>query len=137
ELLKIKLVMQENGRLGEEHVLNAERKRLKKAKRADLAARVQWVSQESVAEGYDIISFEDTGVERFIEVKATAGKQNTFEMSDNEWKEACRLGERYLICRVTNVRDDPSRTYIRNPRQLEIEGKVQKTTTGWRVTYRP
>jgi hypothetical protein len=137
ELLKIKLVMEENGRLGEEHVLNAERKRLKKANRADLAARVRWVSQESVAEGYDIISFEDTGVERFIEVKATAGKQNTFEMSDNEWKEACRLGERYLICRVTNVRDDPSKTYIRNPRQLEIEGKVQKTTTGWRVTYRP
>lgn len=137
ELLKIKLVMEENGRLGEEHVLNAERKRLKSANRPDLAARVRWVSQESVAEGYDIASFEDTGVERFIEVKATAGQQNTFEMSDNEWREACRLGERYLICRVTNVRDNPAKTYIRNPRQLEVEGKVQKTTTGWRVTYFP
>ncbi len=137
EFLKIKLVMEENGRLGEEYVLNAERKRLKKAKRADLAAKVHWISQKSVAEGYDIVSFEETGEERFIEVKATAGKHNTFEMSDNEWKEACRLGERYVIGRVTNVRIKPTAIYIRNPRQLEIEGRVQKTTTGWRVTYRP
>ena len=137
ELLKIKLIMEENGRLGEEYVLNAERARLRRAKRPKLAAKIRWVSQESVAEGYDIISFEESGVERFIEVKATAGRQNTFEMSDNEWQVACRLGERYLICRVINVRDGPSKTYIRNPRQLESEGKVQKTTTGWRVSYRP
>lgn len=97
ELLKIKLVMDENGRLGEEHVLNAERARLRRANRPDLVEKVRWISQESVAEGYDILSFEDTGIERFIEVKATGGHQNTFEMSDNEWQEACRIGERYLI----------------------------------------
>jgi hypothetical protein len=102
-----------------------------------LAAKIHWISQKSVAEGYDIVSFEETGEERFIEVKATAGRHNTFEMSDNEWKEACRLGERYVISRVTNVRLRPTAIYIRNPRQLEIEGKVQKTATGWRVTYRP
>lgn len=137
ELLKIKLIMEENGRLGEEHVVNAERARLRRAKHPELAARVKWVSQESVAEGYDILSFEESGVERFIEVKATAGRENTFEMSDNEWQKACRLGERHLICRVVNVRDDPARTYIRNPQQLESEGRVQRTAVGWRVTYRP
>jgi len=71
--------MDENGRLGEEHVLIAERARLKRAKRLDLVERVRWVSQESVAEGYDILSFEDTGVERFIEVKATGGQQHTLK----------------------------------------------------------
>jgi hypothetical protein len=137
EFLKIKRTMEENGRLGEEHVLKAERTRLKRAKRLDLAAKISWVSQESVAEGYDILSFEVTGQERFIEVKATSGRQNTFEMSDNEWQKACELGEQYYICRVVNVRDDPSHTHIRNPQQLEMQGKVQKTSTGWRVTYRP
>jgi hypothetical protein len=68
ELLKIKPVIEENGRLGEEHVLNAERKRLKRANRPDLAAKVRWGGQKSVAECYDIASFEHTGVERFIEV---------------------------------------------------------------------
>lgn len=135
ELLKIKLVMEENGRLGEEHVLNAERLRLRRAKRPQLATKVRWISQESVAEGYDIMSFEITGHERFIEVKSTAGIQKTFEMSDNEWQKACQLGDQYLICRVTNVRDNPSKKYIRNPKELELEGKVKKIATGWRVTY--
>jgi hypothetical protein len=68
ELLKMKLVMEENGRLGEEHILNAERKRLERANRPALAAKVQWGSQESVGERWDIASFEDTWVERFIDL---------------------------------------------------------------------
>jgi hypothetical protein len=137
EFLKIKSIMEENGQLGEEHVLKAERARLRRADRADLAAKISWISQESIAEGYDILSFEVTGEEKFIEVKATAGKQNTFEMSDNEWQKACELGEQYYICRVISVRDDPSHIHIKNPRQLELQGRVLKTSTGWRVTYRP
>jgi len=70
--------------------------------------KIRWISQESVAEGYDIISFETTGEKRFIEVKSTAGRHNTFEMSDNEWQKACNLEDQYYICRVMNVRDGPS-----------------------------
>lgn len=136
QFLNIKRTMEENGRLGEEHVLNTERARLRRAKRPDLVAKISWISQESVAEGYDIISFEKTGEKRFIEVKSTSGQQNTFEMSDNEWQKACELEDQYYICRVMNVRDRPSLIYIRNPKQLEAQGKVQKTITGWRVTYR-
>jgi hypothetical protein len=137
QFLKLKRIMEENGRLGEEHVLHAERARLRRAKRPDLAEKISWISQESVAEGYDILSFEKTGEKRFIEVKSTTGQQNIFEMSNNEWQKASALEDQYYICRVTNVRDGPSSTYIRNPIQLEVEGKVQKTITGWRVTYRP
>lgn len=136
EFLKLKRIMEENGWLGEEHVLIAERARLKRAKRPDLATKIRWISQESVAEGYDILSFEATGEERFIEVKSTAGNQNTFEMSDSEWRKACELGDQYYICRVVDVRDGPSHIYIRNPKKLEGQGKVQKIPTGWRVTYR-
>jgi hypothetical protein len=137
QFLRIKRIMEENGQLGEEHVLYAERARLRRSNRHDLAAKISWISQESVAEGYDIISFETTGQKRFIEVKSTSGQQNTFEMSDNEWKKACEIEDQYYIFRVMNVRDRPSITYIRNPKQLEAQGKVQKTVTGWRVTYRP
>ena len=132
--LAIKHIMDENGRLGEEHVLNTERKRLKHAKRQDLAEQIHWVSQESI-DGYDIISFETTGEKRFIEVKSTVGNQKTFEMSDNEWQRACQFGNQYFIYRVTRVRDNPSIAYIRNPKSLEELGKVKKTTSGWRVTY--
>jgi Domain of unknown function (DUF3883) len=90
--------MEENGRLSEEHVLNAERGRLRRAKRPDLVDAIRWISQESVAEGYDIVSFETTGEQRFIEVKSTAGRHSTFEMSDNEWQRACE----YYICRVSH-----------------------------------
>jgi len=137
EFMNIKRIMEENGRLGEEHVLKAERARLRHAKRPDLAEKISWISQESVAEGYDIISFETTGEKRFIEVKSTSGQQNTFEMSDGEWQKACELKDQYYICRVMNVRDHPSTTYIRHPKELEAQGKVHKTVTGWRVTYRP
>jgi hypothetical protein len=88
ELLKIKLVMEENGGLGEEHVLNTERKRLKRANRPDLAAKVRWGSQKSVAECYDIASFEDTGVERFIEV---GDRRRSGERCQREYDEPSSL----------------------------------------------
>ena len=95
QFLNIKRIMEENGRLGEEHVLNAERARLRRSNRPDLVTKIRWISQQSVAEGYDILSFETTGEKRFIEVKSTAGQHNTFEMSDNEWQKACELEGQY------------------------------------------
>jgi hypothetical protein len=126
--------MAENGLLGEEYVINAERRRLRRAGLAPLAAKVQWISQESVGEGYDIVSYETDGSKRFIEVKSSVSRQRTFDMSDNEWRTACELGDSYYICRVTSVRSKPSVSYFRNPQQLEQEGKVQKIASGWRVT---
>jgi hypothetical protein len=132
--LELKRIMAENGLLGEEYVINAERRRLRRAGLAPLAAKVQWISQESVGEGYDIVSYETDGSKRFIEVKSSVSRQRTFDMSDNEWRTACELGDSYYICRVTSVRSKPSVSYFRNPQQLEQEGKVQKIASGWRVT---
>jgi hypothetical protein len=89
-----------------------------------------------VGEGYDIISYETDGAERFIEVKSSVGHQSTFDMSDNEWRTACRLGESYYICRVTDVRSKPLISFFRNPQQLEQDGKVRKIASGWRITLR-
>lgn len=134
DFLALKSRMEENGRLGEEYVLEVERRRLRKAGKAALADKVRWVSQESVCEGYDILSFETAGEERWIEVKATSGTSYVFEMSDYEWRTAVAAGDSYYIYRVTNVRQKPKHKVARNPKALEDRGKVKKTATGWRVT---
>ncbi|HLK82864.1 MAG TPA: DUF3883 domain-containing protein [Xanthobacteraceae bacterium] len=132
-LAKIKRYSEENGSLGEEHALESERRRLIRAGRSDLAQRVIWVSQLSISEGYDILSFEIDGTQRFIEVKATSGRNFTFEMSHHEWKTCCRKGERYFIYRVTQVRDNPRLRIVPNPSRLESRGALRKSPSGWLV----
>jgi Domain of unknown function (DUF3883) len=136
EFIEIKRVMEENGALGEEHVMDAERRRLRRAGLSNLAERIRWISRESVGEGYDIESFEEDGSKRFIEVKASIGKQKTFEISNNEWQTACRLGASYYVYRVSNVRSNPTISRYRDLQELEKKGMIQKTASGWRVTLR-
>lgn len=136
EFVKIKRAMEDNGELGEKVVLASERKRLRKSHRADLADSVRWISAESVGEGYDILSYEIDGTERYIEVKTSIGNSKTFDLSDNEWRTACRLGDKYYICRVTQVRSLPKIMFYRDPRQLEERGGITKIANGWRVTLR-
>jgi len=136
EFIEIKRIMEENGALGEEYVMDAERRRLRRAGLPNLASGIRWISRESVGEGYDIESFEEDGSKRFIEVKTSMGKQQTFEMSNNEWRTACRLGERYYIYRVSNVRSDPSISRYTNLQALEKKGLIRKTASGWRITLR-
>jgi len=75
------------GRLAEDHVLRSECKRLLAANRADLAAKVKSVSNKPSL-GYDILSWDNTGEPRHIEVKAArrSGKQFSFFLSENEWR---------------------------------------------------
>ncbi len=135
-LLAIKLRCEENGTLGEEFVLNFERRRLLKAGKPDLAERVKWISPDSVGEGYDILSYEEDGAKRFIEVKATSGKQYVFEMSDNEWKVSKRRRRQYFIYRVTNVRSKPTCKIFQDPADLEKKGLLVRVITGWRITLK-
>lgn len=136
EFIAIKRVMEANGTLGEELVLDLERRRLKRAGLPELAERIRWISRESVGEGYDIVSFEIDGTKRFIEVKSTIGNQMLFEMSNNEWQTACRLGNRYFIYRVAYVTSNPRVSRYRDLRRLEDGGMIQKTASGWRITLR-
>jgi hypothetical protein len=133
ELLAIKRRCEENGHLGEELVLRKERLRLRRSGKPILASRVRWVSLESVAEGYDILSFENDETERFIEVKSTEGTAKSFEMSDNEWKRAEELGDRYWLYRVTRVRTRPKIRVIRNPWAGLANGTLKRDPSGWLV----
>ncbi len=134
EFLEIKHQMEANGKLGEEFVLRAERKRLRQAKQRHLADAVRWVSQESIGEGYDVLSFETDGTERYIEVKATTTRQKSFDMSANEWNKCQACGDAYYVYFVTDIRSNPKIQRVCNPCRLEQEGKVRKVCSGWRVT---
>lgn len=72
-----------SGEVAEEYAKQAEIKRLLKAKRKTLAAKVEVVSDRPGL-GYDIKSYEKNGRGRFIEVKnVTKGRR--FFLSEGEW----------------------------------------------------
>ncbi|WP_436395987.1 DUF3883 domain-containing protein [Acidithiobacillus ferriphilus] len=74
------------GLAGEEFALNYEHYRLYSLGKKDLADRVEHVSKtRGDGSGYDILSFDVAGRERFIEVKTTTfGKETPFFISRGE-----------------------------------------------------
>lgn len=89
------------GLAGELLVMAHEQKRLRDAGRNDLAARVEHVALSDSAAGYDILSFELDGSEKFIEVKTTTGPASTsFYISENEVNVSRELQERFWLYRV-------------------------------------
>lgn len=74
------------GASGEEWIVGYEKLRLQDEGRPDLAEQVRWVSKhDGDGAGYDILSFETSGAERYIEVKTTnQGPNAPFLISRNE-----------------------------------------------------
>ncbi|MFC5707608.1 DUF3427 domain-containing protein [Aeromonas eucrenophila] len=89
------------GHAGELLVIEHEKKRLCDGGRNDLASRVEHIALSDSAAGYDIVSFELDGGERFIEVKTTTGPASTpFYISENEVAVSRQLQERFWLYRV-------------------------------------
>lgn len=97
------------GELGERFVFNFERARLKRAKRDDLAARVEWSSKErGDGLGYDVKSFGAEGSALFIEVKTTnLGIRTPFIISSSEVDVSEREQASYRLYRVFRFAQDP------------------------------
>lgn len=98
------------GRAGEEFVVAYEKWVLTQAGRADLAARVQWISKEQGdGLGYDVASFDHVDHEPMvIEVKTTnAGAELSFYVSNNELKQSKEMESRYRLYRVFNFSKAP------------------------------
>jgi hypothetical protein len=90
------------GRDGEELVFHFERQRLHQLDRSDLAKKIRWVSEEDGdGAGYDILSFDAKGKERFLEVKTTVGSDITpFYITRNELSVSSERPEAFRLCRV-------------------------------------
>lgn len=98
------------GDLGEKYVYEREVKKLIAAKREDLAECVNADIAKDHNNGYDILSYTETGEELHIEVKSTPGTLDIpFYISKNEWDRAMEFkeqGKLYELHRVYNVGKD-------------------------------
>ena len=69
---------------------------------AGLAKKIRWISEEDGdGAGYDILSFDEKGKERFLEVKTTVGSDTTpFYITRNELSLSSERPEAFRLCRV-------------------------------------
>lgn len=108
------------GRAGEDFVVEYERLRLREAGKKRLADRVDHVAQsKGDGLGYDVLSFDTTGRELFIEVKTTAfGKDTPFFISKNEVEFSKAFPKDFHLYRLFEFR--------KSPRMFDLQGPVDR-----------
>lgn len=109
------------GDLGEIWVLKREIEYLKKEGKPELASKVRHVAKEQGdGLGYDILSFDLNGLEKYIEVKTTKGKKNsTFFVTRNELEKSKLEGEKYFLYRVYEYYENTGEANL-----LKIQGDL-------------
>jgi hypothetical protein len=107
------------GSAGEGFVLNYEHFRLHSLGYKALADKVEHVSRtKGDGLGYDILSYEPTGRERFIEVKTTAfGKETPFFISRGEFRFANDHSKEFHLYRLFEFR--------KSPKMFDLPGSVE------------
>jgi hypothetical protein len=97
------------GRAGELFVVELESRRLHAAGKKTLADRVEHVAgTQGDGLGFDVLSFEESGRERLIEVKTTTfGQLTPFYVSRNELARSNADAEIYRLYRVFDFRNQP------------------------------
>lgn len=97
------------GRAGEEFVLVVEHRRLWDAGMKRLAERIEHVSStRGDGLGYDVLSFEESGRERLIEVKTTSfGAYAPFFASQREVSVSEERAAQYALYRLFQFRAEP------------------------------
>lgn len=110
-----------------------ERARLIASDRADLARKVEWTSQErGDGAGYDIRSFDPSGVERLIEVKATRGGPSTpFFLTRTEREVSQERPDHWRLYRVHDLSAEPGVFVLPPP----LEQSVSLEAETWRARF--
>jgi hypothetical protein len=121
------------GKSGEEWVVRYERLRLIEVERPDLAEKVERISETSGdGAGYDVLSFEEDGTERFIEVKTTnSGKESPFLITANELDFSEDYSEKYYLYRVFNFKKSPKLFMLKGC----LKDRYKITPTAFRVSF--
>jgi hypothetical protein len=121
------------GRAGEEFVFEVERIRLEKAGLHHLARNVRWIAEEEGdGAGYDILSFEQSGRQRLIEVKTTNGVATTpFFLSRNEHDTAAARADDWRLYRVHRFAREPRIFAIAPP----LRDSLILQTESWRASF--
>ncbi|WP_417547520.1 DUF3883 domain-containing protein [Marinobacter segnicrescens] len=106
------------GTAGELLVMRYEEFRLRQAGKTTLAERIEHVSKtQGDGLGYDVLSFDVSGKERFIEVKTTAfAKETPFYASRNEVTFSSEAKDQFHLYRLFEFR--------RSPRLFSLAGSI-------------
>lgn len=117
------------GLAGEEFVVEFERRRLHELGQKVLADKVDHVSVTcGDGLGYDVRSFDESGRERFIEVKTTAwSKQTPFFISRNELEFSNAFPDQFHLYRVFEFR--------KSPHMFDLPGAVERNCLLDPVSY--
>jgi Domain of unknown function (DUF3883) len=117
------------GTAGEEFVMNFEHFRLRSLGHKALADKVEHVAKtKGDGLGFDVLSFDASGRERFIEVKTTAfGKETPFYVSRGEVRFAQQYSEEFHLYRLFDFRKEP--------RMFDLQGALEKHCTMNPVSY--
>lgn len=107
--LKIEQRNQKLGLLGEELIFHYEKWRLIQAGKSTLADQIEWISHEAGdGAGFDILSRNDNGSDRYIEVKTTTLSESTpFYFTRNELQVSQEKSNNYFLYRVFQFRKGP------------------------------
>jgi hypothetical protein len=108
------------GLAGEQFIAEFEARRLHAAGRRALADRVEHVaSTRGDGLGYDVLSFDVSGEERFVEVKTTDfGATTPFYVSRNEVAFSEEQSKQFVLARVHEFRSAP--------KFFELKGAIRK-----------
>ncbi|GAB2904407.1 DUF3883 domain-containing protein [Uliginosibacterium flavum] len=117
------------GKAGELLALEYEEFRLRAAGQKSLAERIEHVSvSQGDGLGYDILSFDVTGKERFVEVKTTAfAKETPFFASRNEVAFAREMPDQFHLYRLFDFR--------KTPKLFSLQGRIEQYCTLDPVSY--
>jgi len=97
------------GLAGEQFVISYEQARLMSVGCERYAARIEHVARtHGDGDGFDVLSFDQTGEERFIEVKTTKyGRETPFFVSRNELEVSKSQSKQYHLYRLFGFRESP------------------------------
>lgn len=97
------------GEQGEGLIVEFEKWRLIKAGKESLADKIKWVSKDlGDGTGFDILSKNSNGTDRYIEVKTTKlTKETPIYLSRNEWKFAQSKERDFFLYRIFNFAEKP------------------------------
>jgi hypothetical protein len=102
------------GSKGEEFVIGYEKWRLVKENKSSLADKIEWVSKNDDGAGFDILSKNIDGSDRYIEVKTTKlSKDTPIFFSKNEYEFSKEQSEKYHLYRVFNFSEKPKMFYLK------------------------
>ena len=121
------------GKRGEELIFFSEQAHLRSVGREDLSKRVRWVSEEDGdGAGYDILSFNNAGDERLLEVKTTTGRRTApFFLSENERLLSIERTDEFRLVRLYNFMKEPRAFKLTPP----IDNYVDLAPVSYRASF--